>query len=182
MQKGREGREGKKRGDCVTRCLLLLSHSWAFTEGKTRIEDPRTSGILMKFLPLPSAISGKEGEDPSLFVSLSFSFSSLSKRFREGFDSIGRLYSQFLDEPWPWKIGNGRGVLDTVFPDANHICLLFREEKRRGGREIETSSIWKIMKRYFDCVLSLVETVGEAGQFFGYRRNRTVNLNRINLE
>lgn len=79
-------------------------------------------------------------------------------------------------------MGNGRGVLDTVFPDANHICLLFREEKRRGGREIEASSIWKIMKRYFDCVLSLVEAVGEAGQFFGYRRNRTVNLNRINLE
>lgn len=89
VQKGREERE-EKRGasDCVTRSLLLLLfHSWAFTEGKTRIEDPpRTSGILMKFLPLPSAKrkGEREGEE-SLFL--------LKTIHREGFDSIGRLYS-----------------------------------------------------------------------------------------
>lgn len=54
---------------------------------ETRIEDPpRTSGILMKFLPLPSAKrkGEREGEE-SLFL--------LKTIHREGFDSIGRLYS-----------------------------------------------------------------------------------------
>lgn len=70
-------------------------------------------------------------------IPLSLSFSPFSSKtiHREGFDSIGRLYSQFLDEPW--KIGGSvmGGVCSTQFsPDANHICLLFRGERRKGDR------------------------------------------------
>lgn len=133
MQKGREGREGKKRGDCVTRCLLL-SHSWAFTEGKTRIEDPRTSGILMKFLPLPSAISGKEGEDPSLFVSLSFSFSSLSKRFTERalIPSAGCIRSSSMNRGrGKWVMG---GVCSTQFSPMQ-ITSVYYFARKKGEEE-----------------------------------------------
>lgn len=129
---GREG--GEKRGDCVTRCLLLLSHSWAFTEGKTRIEDPRTSGILMKFLPLPSAISGKEGEDPSLFVSLFFSFSSLSKRFTERalIPSAGCIRSSSMNR------GRGKqvmgGVCSTQF-SLMQITSVYYFARKKGEEE-----------------------------------------------
>lgn len=180
VQKGREGREGKKRR--LRNSLPPPPIPQLGFYGRENAH--RGSTDEWNFNEIFASAIGYLGErgrrSLSLCLSLFLFLLALETIHREGFDSIGRLYSQFLDEPWPWKIGNGRGVLDTVFPDANHICLLFREEKRREGREIEASSIWKIMKRYFDCVLSLVEAVGEAGQF--YRRNRTVNLNRINLE
>lgn len=129
----REG-GGEKRGasDCVTRSLLLLLlfHSWAFTEGKTRIEDPpRTSGILMKFLPLPSAKGKGEREREK---NLSFSW----KRFTERalIPSAGCIPRWTVENR---RLCNGEGVCSTQFSsDANHICLLFRggEKERRRLR------------------------------------------------
>lgn len=72
-----------------------------------------------------------------------------------------------------WKIGGreGRGgCARHSFPRMQITSVYYFANA--GKEEEEASSIWKIMKRYFDCAcayISSVETVGKAGQFFGYR-------------
>lgn len=104
---------------------------------------PRPSGILMKFLPLPSAISGRG-------ISLFFAVRAL-------IPSAGsRLYSSSSMNRG--KQAGRRGCARHSFPRMQ-ITSVYYFANAKGKEEEEASSIWKIMKRYFDRARAYISSV-----------------------